>query len=70
MLVRPEYLQIAMEETNAISGEVVAVEFFGSYYEVKVVMSDSVVTIKTGKASIQKGDRLFVSLNSPQLWYV
>jgi ABC-type sugar transport system ATPase subunit len=67
LLVRPEYFQTATEETNAISGEVVAVKFFGSYYEVEVVISNSVVTIKTGKANIVKGDQLFVSLNSPQL---
>lgn len=60
LITRPENFKIATEESGAFEGKVNKVSFFGSYYEIEVLQSGNIITLKTGIAGIVKGDKVFI----------
>ena len=71
MLVRPESLRIVEEANQTLSGKVKHVTFYGSYYEVEVLLSgDTTVTVKTAEKKVAKGDTIHLSLSADSVWYL
>jgi len=63
-IIRPEKFKIATQESQAVMGEVNKVTFFGSYYEIEILLSEELITIKTEIDNIVKGDNIYISLST------
>lgn len=70
LFVRPENFKIVTEGANTVSGIVVDVNFFGSYYELQVLISATIITVKTVDGNISNGDTVYVSLSAGKVWDV
>lgn len=69
--VRPENFKIhTTETTNAPMAEVKKVVFFGSHYEIELLLEEETLTVKTGKENVVKGDIVYVSLANDLAWYL
>ena len=62
ILIRPENFRVKPKGKKAAKGKVVDINFFGSFYEVDVLLLRSVITVRTPDNNLHVGDRVFVSL--------
>lgn len=62
MFIRPEQFKITTDENQGLKGVVHKKRFLGSYYELDVMISNDLITIKTENSALKPGDTLFVSL--------
>ncbi|QCR23570.1 ABC transporter ATP-binding protein [Pontibacter sp. SGAir0037] len=70
LLIRPESLKVVKEGEQVLVGKVQKVTFFGSYYELEVLLSGVSVTLKTVQQHIVKGDTIYISLAADDAWYI
>ena len=70
MLIRPEDFTFVSTGSSNIMAQVRQVKYFGSYYEVEVMLADASITIKTRLNSLEKGDTVYISLAPDHVWYV
>lgn len=68
--VRPENLRLIRGKTPDLNGTVVEVTYYGSYYEIKALISETVISVKTTENNIYKGDPVGISVCSDKEWYV
>lgn len=69
VFVRPENFTI-VDDSTAPAGTVKEVIFCGSHYEVEVALSADVITIKTEKRNLKKGDTVYVAIDNNTGWQV
>lgn len=62
LIVRPEQFSIASEATG-VKGIVQAVYFFGSYYNVDVLVHDQFLRVKIANNPFQNGDAIYIAIN-------
>lgn len=62
LLVRPEHFRLEQVGADGLPGLVRAVRFFGSYYEVEVVLPDNVVRVRVATPLVAPGDAIAVSV--------
>jgi len=70
VFTRPEDFKIVPNEEKALIGEVTGINFFGSYYEIDVMVDEISITIKTEDSRLMKGDLVYVSLFLKEEWYL
>ena len=70
IFIRPEHCKIVAEGEPSLKGKVNAVYFFGSYYEIEIMLSENIITIKTECYPPPIGNTVYVSLNPKEVWYV
>ncbi|MCC9135340.1 ABC transporter ATP-binding protein [Pontibacter silvestris] len=70
ILVRPESFKIIEKDSEAITGTVTKITFFGSYYELTVSISEAVVRVKTVECNISEGDNIHLNVSPGDVWYV
>ncbi|MCW3110741.1 MAG: transporter ATP-binding protein [Segetibacter sp.] len=70
IFTRPEDFQITANEKKSLIGEVNKVNFFGSYYEVELLLDEGMITLKTHEGTVAPGDIVYVSLGLDEMWYV
>jgi ABC-type Fe3+/spermidine/putrescine transport system ATPase subunit len=70
LLIRPENFKIVTKKHKAISGKVVEVNYFGSYYEVEVSVDEYNILIRTKKDKVKRGDRVYVKCSLEDVCYV
>lgn len=70
LFVRPENFTIASPDSNAPAGTVQKVFFFGSYWEIDVLVAGITLTIRTNSGHFVKGDTLYISLSPADTWYL
>ncbi|RDV16250.1 ABC transporter ATP-binding protein [Pontibacter diazotrophicus] len=71
MLIRPESFRIGAEESRSLQGKVNKVTFYGSYYDIEILLSgDLTVTTKAAEANVAKGDTVHLSLSPDSVWYM
>ncbi|GAB3539758.1 ABC transporter ATP-binding protein [Pontibacter brevis] len=71
LLIRPESFKIGAEGDSGLTGKVNKVTFYGSYYDIEVMLSgDTTVIVKTAEASVTKGDTVHLSLSADSVWYI
>jgi ABC-type sugar transport system ATPase subunit len=63
LYIRPEKLTLSSTGNPAAQGEVAAVSFLGSYYEIEVLLADKPLLIRTEINSYKKGQPVFVGLS-------
>ncbi len=64
LFIRPEHFKIVAAEERSLKGKVNAVYFFGSYYEIEIMLSENKITVKTDGYPPSVGDAVYVSLNT------
>lgn len=70
LFIRPENFEIAAKDSQSIAGKVSKVNFFGSYYEIEVLLAENVITVKTTESNIAKGDTIYLSVSTDDVWYL
>ena len=70
IFVRPESFKIVTKENNCLLGKVNRVDFFGSYYEVEVLLAENIFTVKAIENNVVKGDTIYLTLDADKVWYV
>lgn len=68
IMVRPESFHFVARGKGA-PGKVVKSDFFGSYYEVEVLVKEVPITIKSLE-TFSKDDKVFVSLDQDRVWFI
>jgi len=61
LFLRPENFKLVKKSNRALRGKVQNVLFFGSYREVEILISKNLITVKTDREDIKKGDILYIS---------
>ena len=67
IFIRPEHFKIAAEGEPSLKGKVSAVSFFGSYYEIEVMLPENKITVNTEADPPSIGDSVHVSLNTKEM---
>lgn len=62
LLLRPEHFVVAAKGKKSNQGKVKQINFFGSYYEIEVLLSKTLVIVKTIDGNFRKGDKVYISL--------
>jgi ABC-type sugar transport system ATPase subunit len=62
LFIRPEAFTLqAKKSKTAVAGNVTAVAFLGSHYEMEVALPGTMVTVKTDTCTVAKGDTVYVT---------
>jgi ABC-type sulfate/molybdate transport systems ATPase subunit len=68
IFVRPENFEIVSKKRDAVAGKVNGIRFYGSYYEVEVLWSTTVITVRAASVTnFGVGDTVYVSLSSDNI---
>jgi len=70
LFVRPEDLRIVSEQDDSLKGSIINILFMGSSYELKVLLSNEIVTVRTVANSYKKGQTVNLVLSSDSYWYL
>jgi ABC-type sulfate/molybdate transport systems ATPase subunit len=60
IFLRPEAVKLSSKKLHSVKGKVSQIRFFGSYYEVEVVVEDNILTVKTENSKIKPGQSVYV----------
>jgi hypothetical protein len=69
-MIRPENLKIAAAGKQAVAGKVKRVTFFGSYYEITVLLAGDMLRVKTGTCQHKPGDAIYLGLAPDGMWAI
>jgi ABC-type sugar transport system ATPase subunit len=69
VLVRPENFKLLSKEKKRVTGKVSKVHFFGSYYEVEIMVKDFLITVRTTN-EFSRGANIYVSLSRNDVWFI
>ncbi|GAA4424625.1 ABC transporter ATP-binding protein [Pontibacter saemangeumensis] len=70
VLIRPENLRLAANESEGVAGKVQQVHFFGSYYELDVQLPEATLRLKTNSLSVAKGETVYIAVAPDDVWYI
>lgn len=73
LLIRPESFKVVAEQTEeseAVRGTVAHVNYFGSYYEIEVMVSKMQLTVRAETCRFAKGDTVYLSLKPEAVWHI
>jgi iron(III) transport system ATP-binding protein len=70
LLVRPESFTLTPGPGQGLTGRVLEVRFYGSYYELAVELLGSAVRVKTADNHFSVGDVVSASVSKNRMWYV
>jgi iron(III) transport system ATP-binding protein len=70
LLIRPENFKLVKTENETLSGKVKKVQYFGSFYELEVLVSGILLKVKTQENGIKKGNLISVSVAPKDVWYL
>ena len=69
LFIRPEKLKI-VESEQAVKGTIHKIRFFGSFSELDIVCSGSMLTVKTNCTTVSEGNDVFLALNPSDIWHI
>ncbi len=70
MLIRPESFKISTEAVSNLLGIVHQIVFFGSYYEIEILLEENSIWVKTITCNVAKGDVVYIALAPGAVIYV
>jgi ABC-type sugar transport system ATPase subunit len=70
IFVRPESFKIVTKGNHSLVGKVNRVDFFGSYYEIEVLLAENIFTVKTIENNVVKGDTIYLAMSADKVRYV
>ncbi len=62
VMIRPEDFSISTTATNGIKGTIQKISFWGSFYELKILIEDLVMVVRTGKNEWAIGEEVFINI--------
>jgi len=62
VMIRPEGFSISATDNNGIKGSIRKISFWGSFYEVELLVKDSVFVVRTVKNEWAIGEEVFITL--------
>jgi iron(III) transport system ATP-binding protein len=62
VMIRPEGFSISATDNNGIKGSIRKISFWGSFYEVELLVKDSVFVVRTVKNEWAIGEQVFITL--------
>ncbi len=68
LLVRPEQFYLGPAAAGGVAGTVRAIRFFGSYYELEIKLSATIIRVRTGATPLAVGDTAHVSVAPGGSW--
>jgi ABC-type Fe3+/spermidine/putrescine transport system ATPase subunit len=69
LLVRPESFKLVSRDKKGVAGKVVRSHFFGSYFELEVLVKDVAIIVKSA-SRYETGDKVFVALHQKDGWFI
>ena len=60
--IRPEQFKIVPRRTFSVPGNVVAVTYYGSYFEIDVKCEEQTIIVRSGTGQYKIGEKVFISL--------
>jgi iron(III) transport system ATP-binding protein len=70
MLIRPESFKLVSAGSHTLSGVVSNITFFGSFYELEVLLAGSRITVRTAESKVAEGDTVHLGLSAADVWYM
>jgi ABC-type sugar transport system ATPase subunit len=70
ILIRPENFKLHKTGNKTVAGKVKKVQFFGSFYELEIMVSDLLFKIRTSDSGVKRGDEVAVSIVPERIWYI
>ncbi|MGY2132140.1 ABC transporter ATP-binding protein [Hymenobacter sp. HD11105] len=69
LLIRPEKIKLTTKK-NSLTGQVLAVRYYGSYFEVAVQLGQTTVTLRTEENGVAPGDNVAITVAAIDVWYL
>lgn len=63
LFIRPEQFSISTEQNNGVEGIIEKIVFWGNYYELKIGILDSIISVITTSDNLEPGRKIFLRLN-------
>jgi len=70
LLVRPENFKIVSKKRKSLEGKVTQTTFFGSYYEIEILLGENSITLKSKREELKNGDTVYVRCSPEDAWYI
>ncbi|NDK57423.1 ABC transporter ATP-binding protein [Pontibacter fetidus] len=70
LLIRPERFIVTRQDSSAITGKVTTTHYFGSHYELEILVEEVPLTIRTGENNYKPGDSIGISVPDNAVWFV
>lgn len=70
LFIRPECIRISDKGEEGIPGTITRVQYFGSFYEVEVQLTNLKIQARTVRFRCKKGDAVRVSVSAEDVWYI
>lgn len=70
MLLRPEQIKITAASNIFQKDTIQKITFWGSYYTIDVLVNEQLVRVKTLHNQYREGERVFLSVETENIWYV
>ncbi|RNI22064.1 ABC transporter ATP-binding protein [Rufibacter latericius] len=68
VMVRPESFHLESDGQNTVAGEVKKATFYGSHYELQVLLPSGDILVRIGLGKFSQGDTVHVSLPPEKVW--
>ena len=70
LLIRPESFIVSSLESSSVTGIVTAMHYFGSHYEMEVLLDEVSVSVRTNEDRFKVGDSIGISVSGNDAWFV
>ncbi|MBS1627256.1 MAG: ABC transporter ATP-binding protein [Bacteroidetes bacterium] len=70
ILLRPEQFEITTQNNHSAKGIIQSIIFYGSYYMLNILISNTIISIKTLQQHYKINDTIFITLNANKLVYI
>ncbi len=70
LMLRPEHIKVE-RATNIFQKDTIEkILFWGSYYTIDVLVNDQLIRVKTLRTDLQEGERVFLTVDAADIWYI
>ena len=70
LFIRPENISITTPENPHITGTVNKVTYYGSYYDLQIMLLGKRILARTTKTTFEKGDTVCITVSPFDVWYI
>jgi ABC-type Fe3+/spermidine/putrescine transport system ATPase subunit len=70
VIIRPEAFRLVKKDEKGLAGKIVGASFFGSYYELDVVINDVQIKVKTAVGKFSIGKKVYIVLDRKNVAWV
>lgn len=70
MMLRPEHIKIERASNIFQKDTIQKILFWGSYYTIDVLVNNQMIRVKTLRTDLEEGERVFLSVDAADIWYL